>query len=342
MAPKSLKIVVEQNVPYLSVLKNHFRTQVLPNEEITRATLADADALITRTRTRCDADLLEGTNVKFIGTATIGMDHIDRPWCEAHGIRVANAPGCNAPAVAQYVFSSILQLINRQIRQHTIGIVGVGHVGRIVEEWARSMDMKVLLCDPPRRDAEGGSQWCELDTIARRADIITFHTPLTADGPYPTFHLADGHFFRSLRRAPIVINAARGPIVDTAAWIDALDAGITGPAVVDCWEGEPLIDQELLARAAVATPHIAGYSRQGKIRASQAVLTALCQHFGMDALRVSEPTPAPAAHAVTPESIRRSYDPMGDTYMLRQHPEAFEQLRNRYPLRDEVPERWSL
>lgn len=336
-----MKVIVEKNVPFLSVLKSRMHTAFLPGDAITPENIADADALIVRTRTRCDASLLEGSRVKFIGTATIGTDHIDLDYCRSRGIEVANAPGCNAPAVAQYVFGSILRLVNRPVRQHTIGIVGVGHVGRIVEQWARSLEMKVLRCDPPRQRAEGGDDWADLDRIAREADIITFHTPLTTTGPDATLHLADSAFFSSLRRAPIIINAARGPVTDTAAWVDALERGLTGPAVVDCWEGEPCIDGRLLELAAIATPHIAGYSHQGKVRASQAVLTALCRHFGMPELRLAEPTPAPAARAVTPETVLRSYDPYADSAMLRQSPADFETLRNSYILRDEVPERWA-
>lgn len=341
MATKPLKIIVEQNVPFLGVLKPHARVEYLPSDGFTPDTVRDADAIVVRTRTRCDRALLECSRVSFVGTATIGTDHIDLPWCASAGIEVANAPGCNAPAVAQYVFGSVMQVLNRPLRQHTIGIVGVGHVGRIVEQWARATEMDVLLCDPPRRRAEGGDGWCDLDEIARRADIITFHTPLTRGGSDPTYHLADDAFFRSLRRAPVIINAARGPVTDTAAWIRALDEGLAGPAIVDCWEGEPHIDHDLLYRAAIATPHIAGYSRQGKARASQAVLTALCRHFGMPALRLAESTPPPPARSITPATALHGYDPTHDSETLKHFPDDFEHMRDTYPLRDELPERFS-
>jgi len=341
MATESLKIIIEQNVPFMGVLKPYAQVEFLPAELITPAAVADADALVVRTRTRCDAALLEGSRVKFVGTATIGLDHIDTAWCADRGITVVNAPGCNAPAVAQYVFSSLIRLVNRQLRQHTIGIVGVGHVGSIVERWARALEMKVMLCDPPRQRAEGGDTWSTLDEIAARADIITFHTPLTRTGSDATLHMADARFFSKLRRGPIIINAARGPVVDTEAWIDAIDAGFTGPAVVDCWENEPCISLDMLERAAIGTPHIAGYSLQGKIRASQAVLTALCRTFGLPDLRVAEPAPAPTARAITPLSAYRSYDPTADSAALRRCPGNFEMLRNTYNLRNEPAERWS-
>lgn len=341
MATKPLKILIDRNVPFLGVLRKHARVEFLAPEEFTPESVRDADALIIRTRTHCDAALLEGSKVKFIGTATIGTDHIDLDWCSQAGITVVNAPGCNAPAVAQYVFSSLMHVINRPLRQYTIGIVGVGHVGSIVATWADAMEMPVMLCDPPRQRAEGGQNWCSLEDIARKADIITFHTPLTTEGPDATRHLADAGFFNSLRHAPIIINAARGAVVDNRAWVDAIESGLCGPAIVDCWEGEPDIDLDLLYRAAIATPHIAGYSRQGKARASQAVLTALCGHFDLPALRLAESTPPPAARSITPAVALRGYNPIRESDSLKQFPEDFEQMRDNYPLRDELPERFS-
>lgn len=341
MASHPLTVLIDRNVPFLGVLRPHVRAEFIEPEEFTPERVRTADALIVRTRTRCDKALLEGSPVRFIGTATIGTDHIDLDWCRSVGIEVANAPGCNAPAVAQYVFSALMHVINRPLRQYTIGVVGVGHVGSIVAQWARAMEMKVMLCDPPRRRAEGGTHWCSLAQIAEQADIVTFHTPLTRSGDDATFHLANADFCAALRRAPIIINAARGAVADTAAWVAAIDAGIAGPAIVDCWEGEPHIDPDLLYRAAIATPHIAGYSRQGKTRASQAVLTALCAHFGMPALRLAETTPPPPARSITPATALHGYDPTHETMALKHYPEDFEHMRNTYPLRDELPERFS-
>lgn len=334
-------VIIEKNIPFLSVLRPHARVRFLAPEDITAEAVRDADALLVRTRTRCDAALLAGSRVSFVGTATIGTDHIDLPWCAAAGIEVANAPGCNAPAVAQYVFSSLMRVINRPLRQYTLGIVGVGHVGSIVARWGRAMEMRTLLCDPPRQLAEGGDGWADLDTICREADIITLHTPLTDTGEYATRHLFDAARMASLRRAPVIINAARGPIVDNEVWVEAIDAGLAGPAIVDCWEGEPHISHELLSRAAIATPHIAGYSRQGKARASQAVLTALCRHFGMPEIKIAETTPPPVPASITPSTALYGYDPVADHNMLVDYPDDFEHLRNNYRLRDELPERFS-
>ncbi|MDE6498037.1 MAG: 4-phosphoerythronate dehydrogenase [Muribaculaceae bacterium] len=333
-----LKIIVESKVPYLrGLLEPHATVEYLDPDNITPHAVADADAMIVRTRTRCDARLLEGSRCSFVATATIGTDHIDLPWCVSRGITVANAPGCNAPAVAQYVLGSVAALATRPMHELCIGIVGVGHVGRIVERWARSLGMRVMLCDPPRSRAEGGTQWSSLDEIASEAHVISFHTPLTTDGTDATLHMAGEHFFSKLRQHPIVINAARGPVVDTPALIAAIDRGLTGAAVIDCWEGEPLISRELLERATVATPHIAGYSRQGKWRASQMSLDALTTHFGLPPVALAETAPAPVPDAVTAAAVAASYNPLeADTPALKACPENFEWLRNNYHLRDEL------
>ncbi|MCM1484567.1 MAG: 4-phosphoerythronate dehydrogenase [Muribaculaceae bacterium] len=334
MAPN---VIVERNVPYMRGVLEQAGASVryLAAEEITPAAMADADALITRTRTRCDASLLEGSRCKIIASATIGLDHIDVAWCEAHGITVHNAPGCNAPAVAQYVMASILQIYGTDLSEMTLGVVGVGHVGSIVERWARSLGMRVLLCDPPRAEAEGASGFCTMEQVAQEADIVTFHTPLTKAGPYATWHLCDEAWLNSVKRHPLIINAARGAVVDTDALVRALDKGTVRGAVIDCWEGEPDIDRRLLARAAVATPHIAGYSAQGKARASYMAVKYVTGYFGLPMCTLSVEMPAPVPDAVTPQDIMLTYSPEADTTALREAPEDFELLRNGYNLRQE-------
>lgn len=307
-------------------------TRLAPGD-FTPEAVAHADAIIIRTRTRADEALLGTSPVQFVGTATIGTDHIDLEWCHSHGITTSSAPGCNAPGVGQYVIAAAIQL-GYKLPDTTIGIVGVGNVGRIVEQWARATGMKVMLCDPPRARREGSEGFCNLDQIAREADIISFHTPLTLSGPDATRHLISEDFLNSCRRKPVIINAARGAVADTQALIRAIDSGIISAPVIDCWEGEPAISRELLSRAAIATPHIAGYSREGKMRATEMALTAFCNHFGLpmpaqlpDDLSV---TPAPTA-----DSIAASYDIMADDAMLRSNPSDFEHLRNSYNYRRE-------
>ena len=334
-----LNFVIERNVPFIAgLLEPYANITYLAADEFTPATVKDADALIVRTRTHCDAALLAKSKCRFIGTATIGTDHIDSQWCEANGITVINAPGCNAPAVAQYVFGSIMQVANRPLNQYTIGIVGVGHVGSIVERWAKGLGMNVMVCDPPRMRAEGGDHWSSLSEIAEKADIITFHTPLIREGDDATYHIADDNFFASLRRSPVIINSARGAICDTDALIRAIDNGWVSAAVVDCWEGEPDISLELLKRAAIATPHIAGYSHDGKVRATQMILDAIITFFYLPRVTTSAATPKAVARTVKPLTIAESYNPLVDTIALKNDPSAFEALRNNYRYRSELSE----
>ena len=339
MPNSNIRLIIERNIPYVAGLLDDCATvRYLAPEEITPKAVRDTDGIMIRTRTRCNAELLAKSDVKLIATATIGTDHIDLDYCRDHSITVVNAPGCNAPAVAQYVFATLLNVINRPLQSYTLGIVGVGHVGSIVERWAKALDMKVLRCDPPRQQAEGGDNWVDLDTIAREADIITFHTPLTRDGEHPTYHIANEAFFNSLRRAPIIINSARGEIVDTPALIAARDTGKVGAMIIDCWEHEPDIDRELLCRANIATPHIAGYSQEGKIRASQVALDALTTFFMTPRVTVDQPMPPAPAQSVNIRRILSTYDPMPEVKKLKEHPEDFEKIRNTYPLRHEAPE----
>ncbi len=329
----NLHVIVERNVRFVEGLLEPFGTvEYLEPEEITPRRVRDADALFIRTRNRCDAALLDGSRCRFIATATIGTDHIDLPYCAKQGIDVANAPGCNAPAVAQYVMASLLSLTNRPIEQYTIGIIGVGHVGSIVERWARQLGMEVLVNDPPRQAAEGGDTWATLDDIARRADIITIHTPLDDT----TRHLLDSNYISTFRRSPIVVNAARGPVADTEALVQGFDSGKIHHLVIDCWKNEPDISRELLRRAAIATPHIAGYSLEGKIRAARMTLDSFSRHFGLPRIAMNQPEPSGAAAKVNAAAILRSYNPLADTRTLRDAPADFEQLRNTYPLRHEV------
>ncbi|MDE6322404.1 MAG: 4-phosphoerythronate dehydrogenase, partial [Muribaculaceae bacterium] len=281
----SIHVIVEDKIPFIrGVLDPFCRVSYLPADRIDAAAMSDADALITRTRTRCDAALLDASPCRFIATATIGTDHIDLDYCRRRGITVANAPGCNAPAVAQWVLASALTLRSDDPRTLTMGIVGVGHVGRQLAQWASQLGYRLMLCDPPRACKEGGAGFSTLDEIARQADIITFHTPLTRSGDDATYHLGGEEFFSSLKRRPLVMNAARGGVMDTHAAIRAIELGQVSAMAIDTWEGEPSINHTLLQFADIATPHIAGYSMMGKVRATAMALNAFTQHFHLQAL----------------------------------------------------------
>lgn len=329
-------IVAESKIPFLDgLLEPLGEVRRLAPEEIDAEAVRDADVLLVRTRTRVDGKLLTGSKVRFVGTATIGTDHIDREWCEAHGIHVANAPGCNAPAVVQYVLASVAAVRGINLEGLTLGVVGVGHVGGLLDRYARSVGMQTLLCDPPRAAAEGGDKFVDMARIARDSDIVTFHTPLTREGEWPTYHMADSRFFEKLERRPMIINAARGSVVDTASLKQALREGRISGAAIDCWEGEPTIDRELLAMADIATPHIAGYSREGKIRASHMVVRDLYDYLGMPVPDMATPAVDYDGRGLTSASILADYDPRIDTGRLRCAPERFEALRNGYDLRAE-------
>lgn len=331
-----MKIIIEKNIPFIKgMLDNVAEVSYLAPDEINAAAMRDADALVTRTRTRCDASLLDGSKCRFIATATIGTDHIDLDYCRSHGITVKNAPGCNAPAVAQYVFAVIAKLRGLDTG-FTLGVVGAGHVGSIIVDWAKGMGIKTLVCDPPRADAEGKEGFTDIEEIARKCDVITFHTPMTHDGKYPTFHLLDCNLVDKMERKPLIINSARGPVTDTQALLYGLHSGKIGCAAIDCWENEPGISPELLDLAAVATPHIAGYSREGKIRATRMSLDSLTSHFGLPKVEMAEKVPEGAATGVTLASVASSYNPLDDTEALKSSPESFEKLRNTYNYRDEA------
>ena len=324
-----MKVIVDNKIPYISEAIEKIADEVvyMPGGAIGRDVVRDADALIVRTRTRCDKDLLEGSKVKFIGTATIGFDHIDTDYCHESGIAWCNCPGCNAGAVAQYVESALLLLEQERglcLRNSCLGIVGVGHVGSHVLSVAGRLGMRVLLNDPPRYD-RGGHGFTGLQTLAEECDIITFHTPLYRSGRYCTYHLGDETFFRSLRKKPVIINTSRGEVLDTGSLIRAIDTGVVPAAVIDVWENEPNISLDLLNRVYIGTPHIAGYSADGKANATRMTLDALCRFFGKQVQYTIE----------LPHQPYVPYDPRTDCVALRNNPSQFEQLRGDYPLRRE-------
>ncbi|MDE5812374.1 MAG: 4-phosphoerythronate dehydrogenase [Muribaculaceae bacterium] len=331
------KVIIESHIPAVPVeLAEHFNVVRLEPALITTEAVADADALIVRTRTRCNASLLAGSRVKFVATATIGTDHLDLPWLAANGIEAVSAPGCNAPAVAQYVFASLLHS-GIALRGKTLAVIGVGHVGTIVARWGETLGINVLRVDPPRQRRGDPGHWLTLDEAASQADIITFHTPLTLSGSDATYHLASQQLIGRLKSGAILINAARGEIFDTEAVVNAVEAGTIAAPIVDCWENEPDISLRLLQSAAVATPHIAGYSLEGKLRATSTVIAALCRRFNAPLPhlpQINDPE-GHGASAPTAEAIANSYNPLIDTAGLRHDPSLFEQLRNLYQLRNE-------
>ena len=324
--------IVDDKIPYIEGEIEQLVDEVryLPGSAITSADVKDADILIVRTRTHCDRSLLEGSSVRLVVTATIGFDHLDTIYLDASGIRWTNCPGCNASSVRQYVHNSLLS--TGYLRPGlTAGVVGVGHVGTLVAADLVAVGMHVLRCDPPKHEP------ATMEEIAALADIITFHTPLTREGDCPTWHLADSRFFHSLQRKPLIVNSSRGSVVDNAALVQALDEGLVADAIIDTWEGEPAINLALLERAVIATPHIAGYSADGKANATRMSLQAVCQFIGRSfELNIHPPQlPANFAYGESTEGPLRLYDPRVDSALLKNNPEKFEYFRGHYPLRRE-------
>ena len=337
------KIVIDDKIPYIkeTISKLTNRAVYIPGNMIGNDDIRDADALIIRTRTHCDARLLKGSNVKFVATATIGYDHIDTNFMEQAGIKWINCPGCNASSVAQYI-DAVLTLIKTEkhidIQKQTIGIVGCGHVGRKVVEVARRKGMNILICDPPRSDAEGEKGFVSMEQIAKEADIITFHVPLTKEGRYPTYHLANETLFDNLSKRPIIINSSRGAVVDNDALLYAINYNKVKDAVIDTWENEPNINKELLKRVWIGTPHIAGYSADGKTNADNMVISALCEFFSLPMQPAICPPEIPNADLCPKNEDERTlffYNPIPESNKLKLEPEKFEWFRNNYPLRRE-------
>ena len=280
-----MKIIVDDKIPYIHGALEPFAEVVyLPGSKTTAEVVKDADALITRTRTICNEALLSGSSVKIIATATIGYDHIDTDYCDRAGIKWTNAPGCNAKSVEQYIASAIMVMAEKKngtLAGKTIGVVGVGNVGSKIAKIAEMLGMRVLLNDPPRAREEGEKGFVGLDTILKESDVITLHVPLNQDGIDATFHLADEKLFARMARKPVFINSCRGEVVKTAALKDAIRTGQVSGAVVDCWENEPDIDSELLALVDLGTPHIAGYSRDGKAKGTEMTVQAVSRFLGL-------------------------------------------------------------
>ena len=313
----NLRVIIDKYIPYIcDVLAPYATVIALEPDEITSETIHNADALIVRTRTKVDASLLENSSVQFVATATIGTDHIDTSYCEKHHINWISCPGCNAQAVCDYIEECLRDL--DVPNGATIGVVGVGHVGSLVANMAERKGYNVLLNDPPKGIGES------LDEIAEKCDFITFHTPITKDGPYPTYHLCDEHFLQRCKPNAIIVNAARGGVVDEAA---LLASG--HPFILDTWENEPHINTEVLQKAELASFHIAGYSVQGKLNASQMCLDAFSAHFGTPILSIDKKVVS--LHAdygdSAPGWLRRISE------KLKANPTQFEQLRKQYKLR---------
>jgi erythronate-4-phosphate dehydrogenase len=349
-----MKIVIDDKIPYIKgAFEPVAEVIYLPGSKTTPEVVRDADALITRTRTLCNEKLLGGSRVKFIASATIGYDHIDTAYCEKAGISWTNAPGCNAKSVEQYIAAALFTWpLKKRIKLEgkTIGVVGVGNVGSKVARFCKNIGMKVLLNDPPRARLEGDGNFVSINTIRRESDIITFHVPLEITGVNATFHLVDNGFFSDLPGKPLLINSCRGEVFDTKAVIEAIKRNTISDFIADCWENEPEIDPEILNLSFLATPHIAGYSRDGKANGTMMSVQAVSRFFnlGLDQWNprdVESPEnnilKIDGTHrdgeSILAEAVLGTYDIEGDDDALRKNQQHFEKLRSDYPVRREFP-----
>ena len=339
----SMKVAIDDKIPFLQPIARKLFDEVvfLPGNAFSRQVIERADALIIRTRTLCNRELLEGSHVKFIATATIGYDHIDTAYLKERNIVWTNCPGCNASSVGQYIESCLILLQEEGIvpTSPTIGIVGNGHVGNQVALKAQAMGFSVKLNDPPKATKEkDNTHYYSLEELARTCDVISFHTPLSFNGDNPTFHLADADFFSCLKKKPVIINAARGGVIDEHSLLEAYRKNIISTYIIDTWENEPDINLELLRNAFIGTPHIAGYSADGKCNASRMALTAVCNFFHLQTDFTI--TPPQLSNKIVPEKDEAKrklqlYNPLVDSQRLKEAPEKFEYLRGNYPLRRE-------
>lgn len=354
-----MQIVADINIPFVQSAFSRFgEVRTFDSRQINHSTVKSADIILVRSETRVDKVLLEGSKVQFVGSATIGTDHVDIEYLRAQGIGFANAPGSNANSVAEYVIAALLMLGKRKdftLKGKTLGVVGVGNIGTRVVRMGKAFGMQVLQNDPPLARATGESRFLPLDDLMA-ADIVTLHVPLTMQGEDATFHLFDKERLAKMNPGGILINTSRGAVVETEALKIALARGAISTAVIDVWENEPAIDVDLLQLAAIGTPHIAGYSLDGKVNATSMIYQEVCHYFGLPTeWDATAEMPAPeipriqvSNHSADIENVIRSvvkqcYDIEQDDRKLRTllslpkelRAQHFKRLRAEYPIRRE-------
>lgn len=341
-----MKIVADRNVPFLNgVFEPYAEVVYKDGREISREDVADADALIIRTRTRCDEHLLEGSSVRMIATATIGIDHIDMDYCREKGIEVHNAEGCNSDGVMQYVFSALYGVASRKaikLDDYVFGVIGVGNVGRKVAALAEFLGFKVLKCDPPRAAAEGEEGFCSLEYLLANANVVTLHVPLDDT----TRKMADESFFTYMQPGSIFINAARGEVMDEEALKEALPK--FGAVIIDTWNNEPDVDEDLIDMVDVATPHIAGYSYRGKQNGTASAVQYVARYFGIEPLQDFYPVNEMPEYEPVKLDLngmkqgeiaalfQYNYPIFTDDFRFRMEPGNFEKMRSAYQYRREI------
>ncbi|MCD4770188.1 MAG: 4-phosphoerythronate dehydrogenase [Bacteroidales bacterium] len=347
-----MRIVIDNKIPFIKgVLEPFADVTYINGSKICNSDLLNVDALIIRTRTKVNKDLLEGTKVRFVGTATIGTDHIDTNWCDTNGIKWTSAPGCNSGSVMQYVVTSILSLARKYnivLKGKTIGVVGVGNVGSKVANACEALGMNVLRNDPPRERKEGKTGFLSLDDLIAGSDIISLHVPLTTTGIDKTYRLAGELFFEKMKKGSLLINTSRGPVINEKLLLQNLVSKHLRGTVLDVWVNEPAISKDLLGLVDIGTPHIAGYSLDGKANGTKMIINQMAHFFNLPLTDWSPdniPDPiCPFIDAdrqdnsdqdIITDSILSTYPIGDDSSLLKQSPDKFEELRGNYRNRRE-------
>ncbi|WP_261841298.1 4-phosphoerythronate dehydrogenase PdxB [Aliamphritea ceti] len=351
-----LHIVADENIPAVESLFGSFGSiRRLPGRHLKREDVADADVLLVRSISQVNAGLLAGSSVRFVGTATIGTDHIDQAYLQEQDISFSSAPGCNADAVVEYVISCLYMLAaeqNFELLGKTVGIVGVGNVGGRLQRRLSGMGLNVLINDPPRaeRETDSNEQFTALEQLLSEADIVCCHTPLTTTGSHPSKHLLNQDNLDSLKQGAILLNAGRGPVINNQDLLNWHRQREDVTLILDVWEHEPAVDAELAARVRIGTPHIAGYSLEGKVRGTFMLYEAFCQAQDIlpeltldDCLPAAELTDLTLNKTVdVRQAIDAVYHPAADDRRFRnslldtvQQPVNFDRLRKEYPVRRE-------
>jgi len=346
-----MQIIADDKILYIKGVLEEYATVVYKSgSSINSEDVKEADALLVRTRTNCNKQLLENSIVKFVATATIGKDHLDTQWLDENGIEWTNAPGCNSGSVMQYIASVCAHLIlsGTNPEKTTVGIIGVGMVGKKIEKLAKTLGFKVLLNDPPRERAEKSDKFTDFETVISHSDVLTFHTPLITDGKDKTYHLLNLENVKNLKKGAVVINSSRGEVTCSNALLYGLEKGIISKLVLDVWENEPQLNLELLDKVWFGTPHIAGYSADGKANGSSMVIQALSRKFNLPLndwepenvplpknTTISKPQKDEKAIVSVAKTILETYDIDNDSKALKKNPDKFEEQRGNYPVRRE-------
>ncbi len=351
-----MKIIVDENIEFGAEAFQQFgEVKLSHGRKITNEMLEDVEVLIVRSITDVNEELLRNTPVKFVGTATIGTDHLDKDFLKSNNIYYSSAPGCNSFAVTEYVFTSVAQIAhenNFDLSEKTFGVIGYGNIGKKITKFAEAVGLKTFVNDPPLQRDGFNYNFCSLEE-ALNCDLISFHVPLNKTGVDKTFHLLNEQRISELKPGTILINTSRGGVIDNIALLNRLQNKNDLTVVLDVWEHEPRINSELLKKVSIGSPHIAGYSYEGKVNGTTMIYNSLCEF--LNEAKIWKPTLKPVdSNKIIPDKsqsitellyqiTKKIYNISEDSYSLKSLSDLkenelgkhFDQLRKNYKLRRE-------